>query len=148
MRRSVMGRCVLLLAVMLVTAGCGTDQVPVYPVSGRVTINGKPPVGEGWMAVLHREPAPVSGDEYPHPLPRAKVEPDGRFRFHTYGADDGAPTGTYKISFVNMADSNESDVRAKEKPSAGEETSAQLYWPIIIEVRPQPNELLPFDIKQ
>lgn len=124
-------RWVLLLAVFAaLTTGCGKpERVPVYPVSGRVMLKGKPLAG--WMVVLHPEPAPAN-DESPYPLPRADVDKEGRFRFHTYDyeTNDGAPVGTYKISFVQMEGA---------KPR-------QVYWPSTVEVRPETNEFPPFDI--
>lgn len=123
-------RRVALLAVIAITVfatGCGNGRVPTYPVSGRVTLKGKPPTG--WIVVLHLEPPPPTG-EHPHPLPRADVDETGRFQFHTYEANDGAPAGTYKISFVQTEGAN----------------PRQVYWPHKVEVRAEPNEFPPFDI--
>jgi len=90
--------------------------------------------------MLHFEPAPPANGPYPHPLPLAEIGPDGRFQFHTYGTDDGAPAGTYKISFID----GEGD--GIKLPNQTERTT-QLYWPTPIEIRPEPNELPPFDLK-
>lgn len=148
-----MRRVVALAVVIGFVGGCGgPERVPVYPVSGRVTVNGKPPAG--WVAALHLEPAP-SG-EYPHPLPRAKVEADGRFRFRTYDAGDGAPAGTYRISFIEMGGraraedaEDEGDKKINKAGSAkGEKKSRQVYWPNTVEVSPGPNELPLIDIKR
>jgi hypothetical protein len=147
-----MRRVVLLAVVTGFFVGCGSNRVPVYPVSGRLTVNGKPPP-EGWVAALHLEPAPTG--EYPHPLPRARVGEDGRFQFHTYGTDDGAPAGTYKISFIDMTEKvgrggkedpedDKEDKRAKN--SKGNKKVRQVYWPNPIEIRPELNELPSFDL--
>ncbi len=95
-----MRRLLLLMAcVAALVCGCGSDRVPVYPVSGQLFVNGQP--AEGWIVMLHLEPAPDPNAKYPHPLPRAAVGPDGRFQFHTYEKNDGAPVGTYKVSFLD-----------------------------------------------
>jgi hypothetical protein len=124
-----MRRVVLLAAVAVLVAGCGSGRVPVYPVTGRVTVEGKP--AAGWIVALHLEPAPTG--KYPHPLPRARVGEDGRFQFHTYESSDGAPAGIYKISFILMTEDGK-DAR-------------QVYWPEPVQIRPESNELPPFDIK-
>ena len=144
-----MRRVVLLAVVAGLAAGCGPNRVPVYPVSGRLTIEGKTPT-EGWIAALHLEPAPAG--EYPHPLPRARVGPDGRFQFHTYETDDGAPAGTYKISFIYLPDmQDKEDEEFKEDKrdmkAKGDNKSRQLYWPELVQVHPETNELPPFNIK-
>jgi hypothetical protein len=153
-----MRRIVLLAVAGLLVAfasGCGSGRVPTYPVSGRLAINGKPPA-EGWVAVLHLESTPASIKDYPHPLPRAKVGPDGRFQFRTYEQDDGAPAGKYKISFINVKEmeagasaADEGDVpNSAARPAKEQRKSPQVYWPEAIEIRPEPNELPPFDLKR
>lgn len=134
-------------AVVLVgLAGCGSKPVPVYPVSGQVKVNGKPPAG--WVALLHLEPPPPTGEGHPHPLPRALVGPDGRFKFRTYGAadgsPDGAPAGTYRISFVDAGQVNRTGPPDDEKEK--KKKSPQVYWPEPIVVRPEANELPPFEL--
>lgn len=145
MKRVRLTRIALLAVMAGLITGCESDRVPVYPVSGRVTINGKPPVG--WVAVLHLEPAPDPSKRYPHPLPKALVGADGRFQIHTYGIDDGAPAGTYKISFMNLGGGAMVDMENKEGKDATGEKKSQVYWPDVIEIRPEPNELSAFDIK-
>jgi hypothetical protein len=72
-------------------AGCtgGDGRVPVYPVSGKVTVAGAVP--EGALIVFY----PAEGVVQPEHRPSAKVERDGRFRLTTYDAGDGAPAGDY-----------------------------------------------------
>jgi hypothetical protein len=72
--------------------GCGKsgpERVPVFPVEGTVTLEGKPMPGA--IIVLH----PKSGARSDVPAPRAQIKSDGSFRFTTYDADDGAPPGDY-----------------------------------------------------
>src|SRR5262249_58065604 len=93
-----MKRVVLLTILTALVAGCGSGRVPVYPASGQATVNGKP--AAGWVVVLHPEPPPEGSPA--HPLPRALVGPDGRFRLRTYAEGDGAPAGALKLSFTWM----------------------------------------------
>jgi hypothetical protein len=76
----------------VMVSGCGQsglDRVPVVPVDGKVTFEGKPTPGA--MIVLHRKDKAPSNV----PAPRAQVEKDGTFRFTTYDAGDGVPPGDY-----------------------------------------------------
>jgi hypothetical protein len=79
-------------AVIATTAGCGKskpEQVPVFPVNGAVTFDGR--ATPGAMIVLHAK----SGASANMPTPRAQVEGDGSFRFTTYKTGDGVPSGDY-----------------------------------------------------
>src|SRR5262245_17767468 len=93
-------QAVVLATFVTVTIGCSksrdTNQLPVFPVTGHLSVNGQEPSGA--FVVLH----PKSGTgvapngEVVHP--RAVVKPDGSFAIGTYGADDGAPSGDYSLT--------------------------------------------------
>jgi hypothetical protein len=85
------GALAMITAAMLTTgcSGASPDRVPVIPVEGAVTFEGKPTAGA--MIVLHAKSGPRSNV----PTPRAQVAKDGTFRFTTYEAGDGAPPGEY-----------------------------------------------------
>lgn len=134
--------CVLLL--LTVVTGCGDGRVPVYPVSGKVTYKGKP--AEGWLVVLHMENPPEIHTDAPHPLPRAPVQPDGSFCFQTYGTEDGAPVGRFKISFVWMPKPGEQSFDPKLQED-DPRRAKQIYWPELFEIKPGTNELPLFDLK-
>lgn len=73
-------------------AGCGggasnDDQVPVFPVTGTVTMNGSALAG---ATVAF---APQSGQ----PTAVATTDDNGNFSLRTYDADDGAAEGKYKV---------------------------------------------------
>jgi hypothetical protein len=81
-----------LAGTLILSVGCGKvdkNRVPVVPVDGTVSFDGKPLAGA--MIVLH----PKNGGSNLAPAPRAQVEKDGSFRFTTYEAGDGAPPGEY-----------------------------------------------------
>jgi hypothetical protein len=88
-------RLLLLGAVSLSSiAGCsgGNDKwtkgrPPLYKASGKITFNGKPLED---ALILYN---PASGDV----AARAKSDPQGNFVLSTFGENDGAPAGSYKV---------------------------------------------------
>ena len=85
------GRWIGLAGLLAVAAGCGDGRVACYPVSGSVTVKGKP--ADGAQVVFH----PAAG-ESAAPRPTAVVGADGTFKLTTYAAGDGAPVGSYKVT--------------------------------------------------
>jgi hypothetical protein len=73
----------------LATSGCGESHVPVFPVSGRITYLGRPPVGA--QVVLH----PVNSSQTSGVVPVGVVNKDGSFTVTAYEPGDGAPPGDY-----------------------------------------------------
>jgi hypothetical protein len=65
--------------------------VPVFPVSGKVSFQGKSPAGA--RVVLF--PATKSGAGAVGVAPTGEVKSDGTFAVSSYDADDGAPEGEY-----------------------------------------------------
>lgn len=73
-----------------VVNGCGGEvRVPVFPVSGKISFQGKPPVGA--QIVLH----PVDRSQPNDVTPSGGVTDDGSFKITAYELDDGAPQGEY-----------------------------------------------------
>lgn len=80
---------------LLTLAGCGKPkrpgELPVFPVSGRVTHNGEPmpfatvtfyPAGQPFATALKS---------------RAVADKEGYYRLTTYEKDDGVPQGDYAV---------------------------------------------------
>jgi hypothetical protein len=83
------------IAVLLVLAGAWAtqapaDRFPVYPVTGKVIVEGDFPAGA--TVVLH----PVDSSRTIRP--RGVVGVDGTFSVTTYLPADGAPAGEYKVT--------------------------------------------------
>jgi hypothetical protein len=81
---------ILLLALpALAVSGCGENRVPVFRVSGKLTFQGRPPVGAQVVlhAVDHAQPSDVT--------PLGIVQEDGSFTITAYEPGDGAPLGDY-----------------------------------------------------
>lgn len=66
-----------------------SGELPVFPVSGQVSCDGKPTPGA--MVVLY----PIDDPDQKRPHPWGTVDRDGNFRLTTYRANDGAPAGDY-----------------------------------------------------
>lgn len=86
--------CMWLAVLGLSLSGCSgePERVPVFPASGKVTVNGAPAAG---VAV-----ALYPAESNPHPQVRAFGTTDafGSFTLSTYGAADGAPEGAYTVT--------------------------------------------------
>ena len=80
-------------------AGCSPKRPQVYPVHGEVFWEGKPAVGA--LVYLHPcNDAPSNETPAKQSRPMGRVKADGSFDVSTYGTNDGAPIGRYRISLV------------------------------------------------
>lgn len=84
-----MWRGVALVGLLAVAAGCGDGKPRLYPVTGSVTVKGRP--ADGAVVRLY----PAAGG--PH-MPAGVVQADGSFKLTTFLPDDGAPAGDYKVT--------------------------------------------------
>ncbi|MBP3955890.1 hypothetical protein J8F10_11395 [Gemmata sp. G18] len=133
------GRAVVLALIALAPSACEKKEtrVPVYPVSGKVLVGGKPVAGV--MIVLHAadgtQPAPAK--------PNAKTAADGTFRLSSYDPQDGAPAGTYAVTlfwFKNNPDDDGSADRFKGKYANPEKPART------VTITAGPNELPVFEL--
>ena len=82
------------ILVMIAALGCGSsapkapEKISTTPVDGIVTLNGKP-AAEVSISLHHSEGKVA---------PRGISDKDGKFSISTYGKDDGAPAGKYKVT--------------------------------------------------
>lgn len=90
----------LSLLVALGLAGCGSgaegekDRVPVYPVSGKITIQGSPVTDAAVM---------FSPKEEGQPFARGRTDSEGNYTLMTYDEDDGAAAGDYVVLVTKTA---------------------------------------------
>jgi hypothetical protein len=91
--------CRAWMAAIVVLSGCASKEdgrVKVYPVSGKVLVNGKP--AEGAEVIFYgatpelRGPGTVSAS--------GKTNENGEFRLGSYGPDDGAPAGKFNVVVI------------------------------------------------
>lgn len=85
----------LAIACLPACAGCDSDRVATYPVSGSVKFEDGLPVSHG--AVEFRE-------EETRLSARAKLDTNGEFALGTFTADDGAPAGNYRVIVIQHFD--------------------------------------------
>ena len=82
------------ISLVFAISGCGSDapkgpeKLSTTPVDGIVTLNGKP-AAEVSISLHHSEGKVA---------PRGMSDKDGKFSISTYGKDDGAPIGKYKVT--------------------------------------------------
>lgn len=87
-------RILLLLTFICgVFSGCGKapkgpPREPTFPITGRVLVDGQP--ANNLKVTFHPESGKSIG---------AYTDSDGHFSVGTYEAGDGAPSGTYKLTF-------------------------------------------------
>jgi hypothetical protein len=82
-------------------ADAGLTRETVYPLAGKLTVDGSPPeIGdrERIIAMLC-DPAQLDS---PPAGRRVTVDPHGNFAFGTYEADDGVRPGTYILIFAKF----------------------------------------------
>lgn len=82
------------ISLVFAISGCGSDapkgpeKLSTTPVDGIVILNGKP-AAEVSISLHHSEGKVA---------PRGMSDKDGKFSISTYGKDDGAPIGKYKVT--------------------------------------------------
>ena len=108
-------RACRLLAVLLV-AGCSSGQTSnqaidkafenagkkreaVYPLAGKVTVDGIPRIfaEAEWIVMMLKDPANPKPDG-----PYRLISRSGEFAFKTFGKDDGVKAGTYIATFSKL----------------------------------------------
>jgi hypothetical protein len=85
----------LLSATLLVGICSCSGNKRVYPVSGKVLVEGKP---AAHAIVKFYAVNAASKKDGQGVVPQAIVDEDGSFRVTTYSSEDGAPAGKYTVS--------------------------------------------------
>ena len=133
------------LAGLLAVTGCGDGKIGRYPVSGIVKVDGQP---AGGVQVMF---CPVDGPPELQKLrPAAFTKPDGTYQITTIEKGDGAPPGKYKVLLGWAAVVN--NQTGDEGQGLGNDRLKGRYWNLeksqfSIEVKPQANEVPPFELK-
>lgn len=77
--------------------GCGgSDRPATVPISGQITIDGKPPGENGRLHFQVIEPAPG----YTKRPAGGAFAPDGSYRVMSWSPDDGLVPGRYSVSLM------------------------------------------------
>jgi hypothetical protein len=124
---------------VVLLSGCGRDGVKLYPVTGKVLVNGNPAANA--MVVFH----PVGAVAADAVRPRATVGSDGSFTLTTHQAGDGAPPGEYRVTvelWLSSGKGDESPTSRLPAVYARPESSG-----LSATVNAGPTELQPFNLK-
>jgi hypothetical protein len=80
-------------------AAVGQQRTTVYPLAGRVTVDGAPPQLEpGERIIVMLEDPAKPGTRGPY----VPVDDSGEFTFQSYAAADGLQPGTYIVTFAKL----------------------------------------------
>ncbi|WZO98020.1 carboxypeptidase-like regulatory domain-containing protein [Isosphaeraceae bacterium EP7] len=114
----------LALAALTSLAGCGSDEfrLKVYPAGGTVLAGGKP-VADALVRFHPVDPATVKIPEgqagYPIANPTTETAADGSFQLSSYLANDGVPSGEYKVTvLVGAGNPGDDDSGEEANPDA------------------------------
>ena len=101
MNRLTFGRLAWAVVLPCLLAGCGGAEYEVVPVSGRVTLDGKPLADVGLMFVPLSE-----GRDNPNigPGSLGRTDADGRFALQTVRGEDGAVTAKHIVRMSMASD--------------------------------------------
>ena len=83
--------------VVMFAAGCGSSSFDVAPVSGQVTVEGKPLTGK-YMVIF--SPIAAGAKDRAGRAAAGQIEADGRYSLSTYEPGDGAVVGPHRVAVV------------------------------------------------
>jgi len=137
---------VLLLLSLLVTSCQGKSKFkPVYPVKGRVLVNGQPAEGVTVFFNLVNDPAVTDSNEL-YVKPKGRTDADGWFTLTTYKNNDGVPAGGYVVTLFWVPKGFKGNIAAANKLPAhykDPETSE-----IKVQIDEKTNVLEPFEVQK
>ena len=128
-------------ASILLGQGCGrSSETAVYPVSGKVVVDGKPAPGVQVAFRPLNKPADLDVN------PTATTGKDGSFKLTTRAKDDGAPAGDYKVTLTwTIQDGPNEDPRLRKM--LPDSYSGPESTPLKATVQAVPTELAAFELK-
>jgi len=150
------GRRAAIVLVGLLTvslaASCGKSRpelkgkLPLFPVTGKVTMNGQPMPGA--IVILHPIFAFPAGAAPQRP--RATAEDDGTFKLSTYASQDGAPAGKYyvTVSWKGSVEGVTSEQQADLPEKAPESFQDPKTSGLIVQIKEGENTLPTWDLAE
>ena len=124
--------CAILFAGLLSsTLGCG-DDVKLVPVSGRVTIDGKP-LTSGWVAF---KPDKSKGNNFGGEL-TGEVNSEGEYTIQHRGKP-GAPLGAYKVTVSSTGPTTPDNTKPNTKSLIRTNYLQVATTPLAVEVVKEP----------
>ena len=108
----------LLLAGTVTLSACSNsfdNHPPVYPVKGKVSVNGKPLTGGTIIFEYAGEgsDAPKASPEGPFRV-TGKIDNEGTFNLVAYVGSEGVPAGNYKVGISKVRGRSESNLFGRE----------------------------------
>jgi hypothetical protein len=139
--------CALALATLgLASCGGGRNFPKVYPVKGKVLINGQP--AADCQLQLHRTTEDLSVAV----TPQAVTDKNGQFRITSFNTNDGAPEGEYVVTITRRERSGlmKQDFDGPDELGGAYEKIEKTKGlkGFVVQVGRQPLELPPFELTQ
>jgi hypothetical protein len=128
-------------ALMCCSCGKSDQRKPVFPVQGKVLLDGKPLP----RAFLVFHPIGESGPGVRRPI--ASAGEDGCFAPTTYAAEDGAPAGEYAVT-VEYRRPPDQDETAPSENLLPPRYSKPVSTPLKVRIVEGQNDLEPFQVKR
>jgi hypothetical protein len=83
-------------------AAAGQERTKVYPLAGKLTVDGAPPELGPRETIILMLNDPAKLETSPNLRPHVSVSATGDFSFQTYTAADGVKPGTYIVTFAKL----------------------------------------------
>jgi hypothetical protein len=130
-------------ACAAVLSGCGGNdnaaaRSATYPVSGSIVLPDGKPMTSGTVYLVPKEKSTVGAT--------GKIGSDGTFKLSTYGTDDGAAEGTYKVRIEPVYDDLAKGKKGAPKMPYSTRFTDEDTSGLTAEVKPQDNKLPPFQL--
>ncbi len=125
---------------LLACLACGSDKRKLYPVRGKVLVDGKP--AEGATVALYAADASQPMAQFP----RGYVKADGTFTIGTYDPEDGAPAGDYKVVIVWMDEDPVLLPNGRFATKLPDKYSVAPTTPLSVQVKEGSNDLAPYEL--
>jgi hypothetical protein len=116
-------RCLPILVALALLAGCGSGGSGIAPVSGLVTLNGKPVAK---VAVMF-QPVAAPGAVNAGPGSYGITDEDGRYTLQLVGKETkGAVVGKHKVRFIAYPDAiDTTNDRPQKRPKSASQIPAK-----------------------
>lgn len=146
MARQNLGWLAAVFILSLTSCQRAADSPKVTPVSGEVFVDGVAAKG-ATLVFIPMEVPDAGSRSWKLGYPRATVNEEGKFQVSTHTANDGAPTGKYRITVVWWAMDEESDQAAIPlRDQLGGRYSEPANTPLEVTVQDSPIVLPRFDL--
>lgn len=125
-----------------IAVGCSPKQekIETFPVSGQVIYDGQPAAGVQVFLYPMGAPAVPLVPVQPH----GTTDSEGRFKLSTYGEDDGAAAGSYRVVLFWPKEPKEDEEESDEDRLLGWYTA--IHSKIMLDVKPGENTVPPLKL--